>query len=479
MKDKILHSLKWSALAAIVSKILPPLFYIITARLLTPEDFGIVATSVMILAFANILWEAGLSKALIQTQNLERLDDLSNIVFYTNITLGLLLYILLFIFAEPLALFFNESKVEDVIKVSALAMIIGSFSSVQTALLQKDFGFKKLFYSRLAGSVVPGIVSVTMAYYGYGYWSLVFGSVASIFLQAILLWKISHWRPTLSYDIALAKTMVKFSKWVLLSALLSWFFAWGDLFVLGYFFTPHEMGLYRTGNYLVLAIIGLVTAPIVPVMYSYFSKIQHDKESIKKALLFSSKVISFFVLPIGLGIYLVQDPLSSIIFGDKWDGIGLVIGYLALTHSFAWIIGLNVEAYKAIGRPEVETIILCLGVIVYLIVYLVTAQINFETFLIARFCLVFYGLWIHIFASKKLLGIGFMHTIKNILIILISLILIFILDKIIFSNITTLSSMVMILVISFLIYISMIYLLDKQFLNKIIVLIKKRNINEE
>ena len=476
MRDKILHSLKWSASAEITTKILPPVLYLITARLLTPEDFGIVAISAMILAFASILWEAGLSKALIQTPKLDKLNDMSNIVFYTNIVLGLLIYVLVFLFAEPLALFFKEPRIEDVIKISGLAMIIGSFSSVQTALLQKDFGFKRLFYSRLVSSVVPGVVSVVMAYQGYGYWSLVWGSVVSVFFQAVILWKVSHWRPTWNYDIALAKDMITFSKWVLASALLSWFFIWGDLFVLGYFFSPHEMGLYRTGNYFVGAILGLVTAPIAPVMYSYFSKIQHDKETIKKALLFSSKVISFFVLPIGLGIYLVQTPLADSIFGSKWEGIAPVIGYLAIMYSVSWIIGLNSNVYKALGRPDLEAKILIFSLFFYFVIYMITAQISFEIFLIARMLLAVASIFVHIYASKKLLGVGYSDTIKNIYVILLSLLSIYALDKIFFGNVNTLSSLFLVLILGVAIYIILIKLLDGQFLAKIMSILKNRKV---
>lgn len=186
-------------------------------------------------------------------------------------------------------------------------------------------------------------------------------------------------------------------------ALLSWFFIWGDIFVLGFFFTSHELGLYRTGNYFVGAVIGLVTAPIVPVMYSYFSKIQHDKESVKRALLLSSKVVSFFVLPIGVGLYIVQNPLSDLIFGEKW------IGILAIQQSLSWIVGLNSEAYKALGRPDIETKILLFSMPVFLIVYIYAAGINFETFILCRLLLIGFGFLVHLYYSKVLLETSFLE----------------------------------------------------------------------
>lgn len=420
----ILHSIKWSTLGEIASKVLPPLFYVVTARLLTPEDFGIVATSSMIVALASILLDSGFSKVLIQNQEFD-IKKMSNIVLYSNIILSVLIYLVLFFSSDLIASFFHDERVSNVLKVSGLSIIIGSLMSVPTALFQKHFEFKKLFYSRFVGAIIPGIISVILAYYSYGYWALVYGSITSMFLQALILWKISNWRPSWTYDVTIAKEMFHFSKWAMLTALLSWFFMWGDAFVLGFFFTSHELGLYRTGNYFVGTIIGFVTAPIVPVMYSYFSKIQYNKENVKKALMLSSKVVSFFVLPVGLGLFIMQNPISGLIFGQKWEGIAPIIGYLAIQQSLAWIVGLNGEAYKAIGRPDIETKTLLFAIPIYLTVYIITAKINFETFILSRILLVFYGFVVHFYYSKNFFKTSYFEYISNIKFILFPSIFIF------------------------------------------------------
>ncbi|WP_019616968.1 lipopolysaccharide biosynthesis protein [Psychromonas ossibalaenae] len=477
MSINLIHSVKWSALSEVISKVLPPLFYIVTARLLTPEDFGIVATSAMIIALSNILWEAGLAKKLIQIQDNSKLNHACNIVFYSNVVLALLVYLLLFFSSGLLASFFQQSEISNVIIISGLAIIAGAFSSVQTALLQKFFNYKKLFYARFCGSIIPGIISVTLAYWGYGYWALVIGSVVSLFVQAVVLWMISDWRPTYSYDFKLAKSMFNFSKWVLVSSLLSWCFIWGDIFVLSYFFKLHEVGLYRTGNYFVMTVIGLITAPIVPVMYSYFSSIQNDLKNLGDSLLFTSKCISFFVLPIGVGLFLVQVPLAELVFGEKWLGIGSVLGVLALMHSFSWIIGLNNEAYKAIGRPDLETKVLIFNLFIYAFVYVIAAQISFEIFLMSRLMLALISIFSHIYVSEKLLKIGFVKTFHNIFSILILLLVVVVLNSILLPQIDSLILMLASLSFSLLVYLGGIYILDKAFLLRMMRIISGRNKN--
>lgn len=473
-KKTVLISIGWSALGELASKVLPPLFYIITARLLTPEDFGLVATSSMVIAFASILWEAGLSKALIQNQVLD-VNKMANIVFYTNIFLSLLIYIILFFSSNIIAALFSDARVSEVIRVSGLSLIIGSLMSVQTALLQREFKFKAIFYIRFIGSIIPGIISVLLAYYGYGYWSLVYGSIVSMIMQTVILWKISDWRPSINYDVQIAEQMFHFSKWVLLSGLLSWFFIWGDIFVLGVFFNSHEIGLYRTGNYFVGSVIGLVTTPIVPVMYSYFSKIQHDKESVKNILLLSSKLVSFLVLPIGVGLYIMQNPLSDLIFGEKWVGIAPVIGYLSLTHAISWIVSLNPEAYKAIGRPDIETKIFLISVPFYFIIYILASKISFLFFIESRFVLVFFGVLIHLYFMKNFLKITYFEFVRNIKSIL-TIVIVTILFKEIFDglNLFRFNNSLFFLFILLSLPLIFLILIEKKFVHYVIKIVKEK-----
>jgi O-antigen/teichoic acid export membrane protein len=169
-------------------------------------------------------------------------------------------------------------------------------------------------------------------------------------------------------------------------------------------------------------------------MYSYFSKIQHDIESVKKALLFSSKVLSFFVLPIGVGIFIIKAPLVNLLFGEKWQGLDFVVGILAVQQSLSWIVGLNSFAYSAVGRPDVETKILVLSVPVFLVVYIISAQISFQFFILCRLLLLLFGFIVHFYFSAKLFRTKFFEFFINIRLILLLLLPIVILNYLYTSN---------------------------------------------
>jgi PST family polysaccharide transporter len=188
------HAVKWSFLAELVSKAITLIVFIVLARLLTPEDFGVMSAALMVIAFSQILWEAGMGKALIQRQT--DIEDAANVAFWINLGLGVLIAGLLFWGAQPIALtFFQDARVTPVLQIMTLQVLLGALSSVQTALLQKEMDFKKLFWVRMATVALPGFASIPLAWGGMGYWALVAGTLTGQAVQVMMLWRMSEWRP--------------------------------------------------------------------------------------------------------------------------------------------------------------------------------------------------------------------------------------------------------------------------------------------
>jgi hypothetical protein len=176
-----------------------------------------------------------------------------------------------------------------------------------------------------------------------------------------------------------------------------------------------------------------------------------------------------------VGLYIVQNPLSNLLFGEKWGGIGYVIGYLALTHGFAWIVGLNTEAYKAIGKPNVEFFMQLITVPIYMAVFFLSSKISFHFFLQARLFLVFVGIGIQCYFLKNILRIRYYELLGNIKYILVFLILCIFLNYIILNNIfISYFSMFFILFAYASAYLIFIYLLDKKLMIAFVNIFKRK-----
>ena len=404
---KAIDSFKWSALMEVVSRTAAPIIFIILARLLTPDDFGVVATAMIAISFAQMFWDAGLSKALIQTK--EDPDNAADIVFWTNLVLGIVIYLLLFLAAPWLALFFQSPASGPVLRVLGLQIVLASLMSVQQALFVRDLDFRPLFWIKLASAFILGIFSIPFAFYGYGVWALVAGSLAGQLLNLILIWQKSGWRPKMRFEFNLARKLFGFGIWAMGESLALWFIFWGDNIVVGKFLGIHDLGVYRTGWMLVTIIFGLVLNPFLPVLYPAFSRLQDDLPALKSTFHMTNRVIIALALPMGVGLLLIGPELAEALFGNKWPGLGFVLSIIGLANGLAWIVGINTEFYRAMGRPDLNAKLLFFAAAYYLPVYLIAAPFGLKVFTCSRLIVVIFGLLIHVYIFKSMLNFSALY----------------------------------------------------------------------
>ena len=383
LKQRILSASKWSTLSEIATKVIPPLVYVILARILVPEDFGVVAASAMVISFSTIIWDAGLSKALIQREH--DLEESKNVVFLTNIVLSLVIYAMLFFAAPFIAGLFSDPRVAPVLRVQGVQIILMALGSVQAAMYARDLNFKNLFWVRLVQATFPGLISLPLAIAGYGYWALVYGYLFGSLLRSIMLWWLDPWRPRWTYNKALAGQLFRFALWSSAEGLLIWLYLWMDSFMVVSYLGSHDLGLYRTGTYLVMMVFNLLLSPIAPILFSAFSRLQSDKEKMRKALLKTIKIITMLCLPSGVGLFLVRKSLAAVIFNQSWIGIDGIVGIFGLTFCFSYIVFPAGEAFRGMGRPDLLVKYLLFALIfIYLPTYLFTVKYGLTVFMYGR-----------------------------------------------------------------------------------------------
>jgi O-antigen/teichoic acid export membrane protein len=394
------HALKWSFAAEVASKVIQPLVFLFLARILTPEDFGVMTAAMMVITLSQMFWEAGMGKALIQRQT--DVVQAANAAFILNITLGATIATTLYCCAPIIAqTFFKDTRVAQVLRIMTLQVLLGAISSVHNALIQKEMGFKKLFFVRFAAATTPGIASLPIALYGYGYWALVVGTLSGQLVQTVMLWKISTWRPTKYFTPKVTYEIAKFGGWVALSGLLGWFFVWVDSLFVGMYLGSYDLGLYRTGNQLVASGFGMVTAPALPVIYS---RIVLQSNSPGGLCFFYNDVINSLMLigvVFGVVIWINGELIAELAFSNQWAGVGSVISFFGLIHGFASIVAANGEFYRAASAPQKETFAISLSIPIYLVVYKLVISNGLLAFMWARFLLVFVGIAGHLYLASK------------------------------------------------------------------------------
>ncbi len=410
----IISALKWSYIAEISAKLVPGLTYLVLTQLLAPNEFGVATAAIIIISISQIFWEAGLGKAIIQRQTDEK--SATNFAFIVNLILGLIISALLFSSSDLIAEYiFKDTKISNVLQVMSGYVLLGSTSAIQIAILQKEMQFKKLFYIRVSNSTLIAIVSIILALNDMGHWSLIIGMLAGQAGQVILLWSLSEWRPSLHFKKQVGKEVAIFGSWVSLTSLLSWFYIWGDSLIIGFFLGSTFLGLYNIGNQFSILVFNFLLFPVSPVLYSYLSKATKNTLQLKESVEQIIKTVSFFSIPIAFILFFTSHFFSNLIASTKWHGVAEIIGILALTHGFAWIVGLNGDIYRALGKPKYETFVTATSLFIYLVVYLFSIQKGLTFFLWARFGLAIFGTMFHLLVMNKVLNINLSALVTHII----------------------------------------------------------------
>lgn len=391
-------------LTEMVARTAAPIVFVVLARLLTPEDYGVVGTAMIGIAFCQMFWDAGLGKALIQIRDSPA--EAAQVVFWTNLALGAIIYALLFASAASIAEFFKCPAAKAVLRVLGLQVVIGSLTSVQQALFVRELNFRKLFWIKACTAFVPGLISIPMAFCGYGVWALVAGTLAGQTANMVLLWTQSPWKPRRQYNVVLARKLFGFGAWIILESFGAWLISWGDSVIVGRYLGVHDLGVYRTGLMMVTIVFGLLINPIVPIMYTTFSRLQDDLVGLSSAFHRVNRMIVAFALPIGTGLLLVGPEVTAAVFGDRWHGLGLVIGVLGLQNGLGWLVGLNAELYRAMGRPEVNTKFMFGQLFLYLPAFYVAVQEGLGAFVFTKLGLCIIAVPVHICLCVQMLRVS-------------------------------------------------------------------------
>lgn len=403
-RSEAFHAFKWSILGEAASRLIAPAIFLALARLLTPEDFGIVAAATVLISLCQAFADVGLGKALVQHR--EELDAGAHAVFWMSLIASLVLAVLLVATAPWIAAFFGDPRIAAVVRLLALMVPLAGLCAVPTALLQREFRFRRLFWVRLVAAGLPGLASIPLALSGFGYWAIVAGLVAGQALQCLSLWLQSDWRPRWRLEVPVAARLLRFARWTALSALLAWGYGWLDVLVVARFLGSHDMGIYRIASTFVMMAFGLCFTPLLPVLYSGLSRIGHDRSRVGSQLMGASRTIVAVSVPAGALIALLGPEIEIVLFGPAWSGLAPVVALLATAHGLAWLVGANGEGYRAIGRPELESWAMGISLAFYAIGYLVAIRHGLVAFAAMRVALVLVGISVQVVIARRVFDFG-------------------------------------------------------------------------
>lgn len=360
--QRVVSALKWMAAARLLSQLASWVITIVVIRLLAPDDYGLMAMAMAVITFLNLLAEMGMGAALIQKRDLDQ--GLVREAYTLALAVNGLLYVALYHAALPLASFFGESRLVDVVRVIGLQFFLLALSIVPQSMLEKRMEFNRRAIVELVSTIIGSLFTLYLALEGKGVWSLVYGNLLRMFVRMLGLNLLYPYLriPTLRLGRVLG--IAKFGGWVTLERLLWYLYTESDIFIIGRMLGNEILGLYSVARQLAALPSQKLNAIMTQVSLPAFSALQDERERFRSAFLKATRLISVFAIPVFFGISAVAPEAVSVLLGDKWQEVVLPIQLLALVMPLK-MLGANVPtAVKAVGRPDVNVVNLALACII-------------------------------------------------------------------------------------------------------------------
>ena len=416
--SKVSSATKWSLLTEIFARLATPIANMILARLLIPEAFGMVATITMVLSFAEIFIDAGFQKYIIQHEfsNKVEFENAVQVAFWSNVGLALLISILIFIFRESIAYIVGNEELGIPIAVAGLTILFNAISSVHIGVFKREFEFKKLFWIRLAVSLVPIFITVPAAYILRSFWALIIGNIVKSIVQATIIIPSSKVGIRAFYSIKIFKEMFSFSFWTLVESVSIWLTSNIDIFIIGRILDNHYLGLYKTTITTISTYVGIIAAAITTVLFSTLSRYQNDKEKFLDTYFRFQRKLGIILIPLGIGIFVFRDLVTIVLLGNQWMEISLFLGLYAVLNVYAVeICYFASEVFRSKGQPQVSFIYQIVFISILSPVIYIFAKKSFYAVCIARCACYIPLILIALLFCQVLYGIDIINVIKNIL----------------------------------------------------------------
>lgn len=316
LKKQALGGFIWSFLQQFSTQLITFMVQLILARILTPTEFGLIGMLTVFIGIGTALFEGGMTSSLIRVTSVDKRDY--STVFFFNLGVSLLIYLLFFLAAPYIALFYKQPILTDIARVYGLSFVFVSFGTVQNTILTREMKFKKQTIITFPALLIGSSVGIILANNDYGVWSLVYSMLVTNLLTTIFLWFSSDWRPKMIFDVDKFRLHFHYGYKMTLSSLLDSIFTNIYQIIIGRLYSPILVGYYTRANSLMMLPVGNVSAALNKVVFPLFAKVQDDISALRAAYKKIMLVVLFVITPIIVLMALLADQLVVFLFTEKW-----------------------------------------------------------------------------------------------------------------------------------------------------------------
>ena len=413
LTNKTILGMIWKFAERIGAQLVTTVVSIILARILMPEDYGIISLITIFITICDVFISNGFGNALIQKINADEVDFSS--VFYASLVISIILYFVLFFSAPFIAQFYGNDIIAIVLRVMGVRLPIAAVYSVQQAYVSRNMQFRKFFIATLVGTLVSGGVGIGMAYGGFGVWALVGQNMTNVFVNMVVLFIVVRWTPKLVFSFKKIKGLLSYGWKLLVSGLLDTGYNQVRGLIIGKMYTTSDLAYYDQGQKYPSLIANNLNSSMNSVLLSAMSKRQDDREKVKQATRKSIKLSAYILIPCMVGLACIAEQFVHAILTDKWLDAVPYIQIMCAVYALYPIQTANLTAIQAMGRSDLFLILEIIKKVVGIAALVVSMWFGVLWIALTMVFTTIFSSFVNAFPNKKLLNYSYWEQIKDIL----------------------------------------------------------------
>ncbi len=412
-RKKIITGLLWRFAERIGAQGVSFVVSLFLARLLDPSAYGLVAIVSVITTILYVFVDSGMGGALIQKKGADDLDFSS--VFYFNMFMCAVLYIIVFFAAPFIAKFYDSESLIPMIRVMGLTLVISGVKNIQQAYVSKTMQFKRFFFATIGGTVFSAFVGVFMAYKGFGAWALIAQGLTNSVIDTIVLWVTVKWRPKKMFSFKRLKGLFKFGSRTLLVSLIDTAYNNLRALIIGKVYTPADLAFYDKGKKFPELVITNINTSLDSVLFPAMSEVQDEKESLKAMTRRSMKISTYLITPMLIGLATCGKALISLVLTDKWLPAYPFMVVFCVAFVFYPMQTANWNAIKASGRSDLFLKLEIPKKAIGIVSIFITMRISVFAMAISFLIVSISSQIINTLPNKKIMNYGYLEQLKDVL----------------------------------------------------------------
>lgn len=402
LRNLVINGLFWKFSERLLAQLVTFTISIILARILTPQDYGLIALVNIFLIIANVFATTGFSSALIQRKDCTPSDF--STLFYCSLLMSLALYIILYVSSPYISAFYNTPELTLILRILGLQLPIAAYNAILNAWIARKMAFKISFLATFIANIIAGGLGLYLAYHGFGVWALVYQTLCYLAVGTLILNLFIGWYPCLHFSIHRAQELMNYGWNILFTDLLGTVFSQLATFIIGKKYTLSELAFFNRGKQFPELITSNIDTPITAVLFPTMSNFGDQPQTVKRIVRQSIRFTTFLLAPLMMGLIAIAHPLVALLLTEKWLPAVPYLQLVCLDRLFATLNNANMQAIKALGRSDISLKLEFVKKPVYIAMIVIGASYSVLAIAISIACYGLISLCINTYPNKVLLN---------------------------------------------------------------------------